>query len=318
MVKEEEENNTINLKQKLINSSAINSLRQELNIFKKLKRLGWGVEHSPYYLDTSTGKYREIDISARKYWIRKKEEDIEKFSFGINFIIECKSINNYQIVVCNEQNSESGSYLENNWIGDDGQNNYPKTIKLLQKHNIKDSDIQETLKAFHKQLFPEGIIRYFDYKLESFKIPTYCAFRETNIGTTKEMENSVVWKAYQSLYSVIRSYKANVWEDIDYELYNIENEEYLSSYKSRLIELKRSLFSTSEHFEIIHPILVLESKLWELKDNNISEIKYCRLIFQENSGFNTWIDIVDYKHLDDYFKKSKQYSEFFIKNGFVN
>lgn len=233
---------------------------------------------------------------------------------SVNFIVECKSIENYHIVLCNEQNLDDS--LENNWIGQDGLDNYPETIKLLQKHNIKNTDIQETLKSFHRHLFPKGVIRYLDYNLDSFPIPTFCSFRETNIGTTKDLENSVVWKSYQSLYSVIRSNQANKFNYIDYELYNVENEKFLSTYESRLEELKRSLIFSANHLEIYHPVLVVESKLWNLENSNIQELKYCRLVFQEMSGFNTWIDIVDYKYLDEYFMKSKTYDNFFKSKRF--
>lgn len=189
---------------------------------------------------------------------------------------------------------------------------------MLQKHNLKDSDIQETLKYFHKHLFPTGLIRHINYRLESFDIPIYCSFRETNIGNTKEMENSVVWKAYQSLYSIIRSYQKKSWIDIDYELYNIENEEYLSTYEARFEELKQSLTLASNHIEILHPVLVVESKLWGLKDDDLKELKYCRLLFHEMSGFDKWIDIVNQKNLDEYLAKSRVYDEFFIENGFKN
>ena len=132
------------------------------------------------------------------------------------------------------------------------------------------------------------------------------------------MENSVVWKAYQSLYSIIRSYQKKSWIDIDYELYNIENEEYLSTYEARFEELKQSLTLASNHIEILHPVLVVESKLWGLKDDDLKELKYCRLLFHEMSGFDKWIDIVNQKNLDEYLAKSRVYDEFFIENGFKN
>lgn len=309
-----EQENGDSLKRRLLNSSAIGSLNQELNIYNKFEKLGWSVSHSPYYSDSNTGKFREVDVSARKYW----KIDNEDFSFGLNFIIECKSINNYQIVVCNEQKPEKGSYIENNWIGDDWSNHYSKTIKLLEKHNIKPQDIQDTVKLFHKHLFPDGLIRYIDYRLESFEIPVYCSFRETNIGTTKEMENSVVWKAFQSLFSYINSHKVDAWKDIDFDLYDIDNEELISTYEGRLEALKEALILHSNHIELIHPVLVVESKLWELKENNLEELKYCRLLFQDISGFDTWIDIVNYNSLDEYLTNSKKYDEFYTEKGFKN
>jgi hypothetical protein len=313
MGEQKENSNTIELKKRLINSSAISSLRQELSIYEKFIQLDWNVEHSPFYADSNTGKYREVDISARKFWAKTGKK---KFSFGVNFVVECKSIDNYHIVLCNEQNADDS--LENDWVGQDGFNNYPETIKLLQKHNVRDIDIQRILKSIHSELFPKGIVRYYTYSLNSFKIPTFCSFRETNIGSTKDLENSVVWKAYQSLYSVIRTRQADKFKYIDYELLTIENEGALSSYEMKLKALEEALISSADHFEIFHPVLVVESKLWNLKSNSIKEMKYCRLVFQEMSGFTTWLDIVDYNYLDEYLAKSKAYENFFIRKGFKN
>jgi hypothetical protein len=310
-MKERNNDNLEDLKKKLLNSPAINSLKQELSIYNKFTKLGWEVDHSPYYTDSTTGKFREVDISARRYWIKKGKKE---FSFGVNFIVECKTINDYHVVFCNQCD---GVYnLEDDWIGEDSMNHYSETIKLLQKHNIKDSDIQETLNYFNKHLYPKGRVRYGDYRLDSFEIPTFCSFRETNIGMTKDMENSVVWKSYQSLYSVIRSYQANKFKDIDYELYNIENEKYLTTYEARLNELKEELIYSSNHFELFHPVLVVESKLWDFNEDKIEELKYGRLVFQEMSGFSTWIDIVAHKHLDEYLQKSKEYVDFFKMKRF--
>lgn len=309
------QDNEETLKTKLLKSSAIESLSQELNIYEKFKKLGWNVRHSPYYLDPDTGKFREVDISARKYWNKGGDD---KFSFGINFIVECKSISNYQIVVCNEQKAEKGKYIENNWIGDDRYNQYLKTVELLEKYDINNNDIKDALKTFDKHLFPDGHIRYIDYKLSSFEIPIYCSFRETNIGTTKEMENSVVWKAFQSLYSNINSQKVGVWNDIDFESYDFEMDDLASTYEYRLEALIEILNSRSNHIELIHPILVVEAKLWELKDNNLKELKFCRLLFQDVSGIDTWIDIVSFNSLDEYIAKSKKYDEFYVDNGFNN
>jgi len=309
------QDNLSDLRNRLIKSTAVNSLLQESKIYNLFKTLGWKVEHSPYYLDAETGKFREVDITARKYWSKKKSEE---FSFGVNFIIECKSISNYQIIVSSELDYQAGCNLENNWIGDDSTDNYPKTIDLLKKHNIKNKDIQLTLRTFHKFLFPNGLIRYIDYRLDSFDIPVFNAFRETNIGTTKELENSVVWKASQSLNSCIQAHKSMVWEDIDYELYNIENEEFLSTYEDKLSELRQTLISSATHFEYLHPVLVVESNLWELSQGKLNELKYFRFVFQRLFDHEIWIDVVSFDHLAEYLEKTKKYDDFFIGKGFKN
>ena len=294
------ENKNINtetdIEEKLINSVAVNSLIQETKIYKLFKELGWRVEHSPYYIDNETGKLREVDISARKFWSKGKRDT---YSFGVNFVVECKSINNYHIIASNELDYKCGETLEDTWIGDDGLNNYVKTIELLKKHNIKDRDIQDTLKKLHKFLFPKGLVRYYDYRLDTFDIPIFNSFRETNIGSTKDLDNSVVWKAFQSLNSCILAHQALTWNGIDYEIYNVENEGYISTYKAKLDELFNTIKDSAKHLEYIHPVLAIEANLWELKNKKLKELKYFRLIFQKMFENEMWVDIVSINHLDE-------------------
>ena len=48
MNKDDNTDNLDDLKRKLLDSSAIKSLQQELDIYERFKNLGWQVEHSPY------------------------------------------------------------------------------------------------------------------------------------------------------------------------------------------------------------------------------------------------------------------------------
>ena len=84
--------------EKLFNSHAVNSLNLETKVYDLFKKLKWNVEHSPYYIDYETNKFREIDITARKYWTSPKSVDL---TCAVNFVVECKTLKDYHIVVSN-------------------------------------------------------------------------------------------------------------------------------------------------------------------------------------------------------------------------
>lgn len=306
------ENNKSALEDRLFNSLAVSSLNLETEVYDAFKKLGWTTHHSPYFIDSETNKFREIDITARKYWKRQKDN----LSCDINFIVECKSIKDYHILVSNRLEYENGSDLNHLWIGDDSYYHYQRTIQLLKKHNIRDENIKKILKQFHLACFPKDLFKFYGSTVEAFSIPVFNSFRETNIGNTKELETSVVWKAFQSLYSCIENYKEHTWSDIDYFLYDIENEK-LNTEEDKANELLKSLIWRAEHLTCIHPVLIMESELWEVTKAGLSKLKYFRLIFQKMFTDNIWIDIVNKNFLQEYLDKTKKYDKFFLKKKFI-
>lgn len=299
--------------QKLINSHAIHSLNLETMVYDKFKKLNWNVEHSPYFVDAETKKFREIDVTARKFWQSPKSIDL---TCAVNFIVECKTLKDYHIVASNRLEHKVGTDLIHCWIGHDVYTNYSKTIELLTKNNISSDKIRSILKELNSFCYPKVTFRFYEYNVKSFDIPVFNSYRETNIGTTKELDNSVVWKSFQSLYSCVEAYNSLVWEGIDYHLYDVQREDLLTE-EEKAEELKDMLLLKAGHMKYIHPILVVESNLWEVADKKLKKLKYMRLIFQKLFEEELWIDIVNKEHLDEYLKKTKQYDTFLKKKKFT-
>lgn len=60
------ENNKNTLADRLFNSPAVSSLNLETEVYDAFKKLDWNTYHSPYFIDSETNKFREIDVTARK------------------------------------------------------------------------------------------------------------------------------------------------------------------------------------------------------------------------------------------------------------
>jgi hypothetical protein len=307
-----DEERDLTLSEKLYGSSAVSSLNLETKVFDRFKELEWVVKHSPYYLDVQTNKFREIDITARKYW---RSGDSIDLSCSVNFVVECKTLKDYHIVVSNRLEHKVGNNLIPCWVGQDTYTHYSRTIELLRKHNVNDKKSKYVLRELNKFCYPDVTFRFYDYKLNSFDIPIFNSFRETNIGTTKELDNSVVWKSFQSLYSCIEAYKEFVWDGIDYHLYDVERDEFVDE-EEKAEELLRFLILKARHMSYVHPLLVIESDLWEVTGRGLKKLKYLRLIFQQMFEGETWIDVVNKNYLEEYLKKTEQYDAFLTKKGF--
>lgn len=295
-----------NLKEKLLNSDAVHSLKLETEVYDNFKKLKWETTHSPYFIDPKTEKDREIDIIATKRW----NETTKHLTSDITFIVEAKNLKDYNIIGCNRLGSYAGCYPLSIWIGNNTTYLLPKLTEILTKHNIKSNDILSVRDQILKACYPYNEYLFLDYAPTSFNIPMFNSFRETNTAITRELENSVAWKALQGLKSCYEFYIKQFWQGIDY-LINYAMKELHGSTKKLTEYLIDNLASKAKEIHYIHPLLVIESKLWQLENNDLKKLKYLRLVIQQMPHSPFWIDIVNKDHLNEYMLLTKYYDNFF-------
>lgn len=303
--------NEIQLKEKLLKSSAVNSMTIERKVFDSLITKKWDVTHSPYFIDSESKKNRELDICASKFWINKKED----FTCRIYLLIECKSLKGYHIIVDNKRSNTNYYELKDFWIGNDNIYHYKKLRKIMRKNNINKKSINSIIQQLDKYCCPSSTYRNADFIFDACEIPAFNVFRETNISNTKDIDNSVIWKCQQSLTSCIESFDKGLWKEIEYSINEIQNN--LLYEKGDLEnELTESLIIEAKHKKITHPIIIIESNLWELKGDRLEKINYFRLCFQQINDTELWIDVVHIDFIDEYFDKLEYYDEFLISKEF--
>lgn len=297
------------IKEKLLSSSAVNSLMLENKVYNLFSKMKWQVWHSPYYLDIISGKNREIDIKASKYWISTKGDN---FSCRLEIIVECKSLKDYHIVVSNE-NKKTQFQLPEGWIGNDSNSHYQKLKEILNQNDLPNKSIKEIIKKVDSYCVPDVTYRNVDYLFDAFEIRAFNTFRETNIANTKDIDNSVIWKCQQSLNSCIKSFENLCWNNVDYsiksDIYDLELHEIL------IDKIIKSITEEANYKKVVHPIVVIESNLWELKEGNLETIKYFRLCFQQLFDDEFWIDIVHIDFLEEYLQNIKTYEKTLKSKG---
>jgi hypothetical protein len=292
------------LKEKLLKSGAVNSMILEKRVFDSLIAKKWDVSHSPYFIDPELKKSRELDICATKYWSNKKED----FNCRIYLLIECKSLKGYHIIV---DNKRSANYyeLKDFWIGNDMLYHYKKLRKIMRTNKINEKNINSIIEQLDIYCCPSEIFRNADFIFNACKIPSFNVFRETNISNTKDIDNSVIWKCQQSLTSCIESFDKGLWKEIKYSINEIQNN--LIFKKGDLEkEIVESLVCMAKYKKVVHPIIVVESNLWELNKNELEKIKYFRLCFQRINDTELWLDVVHIDFIDEYFEKLECYDKF--------
>lgn len=298
------------LKTKLQKSEGFNSLLLESNIKSKLDSFGWECLHSPYFEDYSTNKLREIDLVARKKYEGISHDQSQIFS-DIVLLIESKSLSNYHII-CDSETNKTHSFTDNSeiWMGLDHYQKNKKLIEILNKTELSKLQCKEVIDHFEKRNFPDGFSIFAEKKNPVFKdLKCFSTFRETNIGTTKELDNSVLWKAFQSLNAAKSGYENLIWELIESDLLNDIN--FAITFKEDLFKiLNNSLSVTQRRLINIHKIVVLDAHLWTVNNQSIDHLKYFRLLLRNIHGnIENWIDVVNQDHLDEYLQKITHHYE---------
>jgi hypothetical protein len=195
---------------KLFNSEAIASLDIEKAATSILQKHKWNTIRSPYYIDTNTGKYRELDIIGNYRYVRGFGKAL--FISSIALLVECKSLKNSHIVVDGDNTFKDDDSCDRIDLLEDYSKRYIKITRILNKTNLDEDTKMKLLRLLEKWSFPRGYSTLTNYKPETYNsISRFSAFRETTIGTTKDLDNSVLWKSFLSLKSASDGYSYDIW-----------------------------------------------------------------------------------------------------------
>ena len=289
--------------QKILKTSTFRSLKMERDISFKLESNGWKVINGVFYADLKENKHREVDIVSTQIW--GKGEGKEEKIIRLYLVIECKSMKDFHILVSPQVCSHLKIAAHHHWIGFETQN-----IEHISSHIskfVKKEHLHIFLKMLQEIAYPNDISKIFQYCINPPNASVQAsAFRETNIGSEKTLENSVLWRATQSLNSAINSFKHDCF---DGDLSSIFSEHLiLDSPESTSTEKILYWFDRiSNEINIWHPIVVLDSCLWSINNSitPISWFRFDRINYIGNRSW--WCDIVNSSYIDSFIKKLTQY-----------
>lgn len=282
------------IEERIKDSIAAKSMLDEIQISAKLKELDWSVTDNPYYEDRESGKFRELDVFGR-FRLELKNKSL---FYDIQLLVESKSINNYHIILSNADRFIS-SDLDVDWPG---HHFYSKSaiLDVLKRLEFNKSEIDALFNKVREFSYPNDSWIYGEFQYSFFsKLESFYSFRETNLGSVKDLNNSVVWKAFQELVAVnayIRKrHLDNMLGDIEYY---IEKKEAETKVDSAFMAIQHYLGTIN----YIHPVLVIDGSLWSLDQaNNVSALNYARILQTDLYGSNYfWIDVVNRQHFNEY------------------
>jgi hypothetical protein len=299
------------LEQKILQSPSWRSFKEERDVKRLLSRLGWRAVHGCFYTDLETQKPREIDVVARKSWERKTKR--YKLSGQLMLVVECKSVSGFHVLI--SPIPERHVELQRVWKG---EYKYEVLIaKALREKAITQEQISKIMTMFRKRAYPTGFGRPRKMFVDPMSSPYHGgAFREHNIGSEKDLENSVVWKAQKSLFSALRSFEAEIIENCLADLSGM-----IECAREMREDIVRAVIGDLDfelnYVQLYHPVVVLKSQLWTIEKERPKQIEWCRFHRLNDYGLsNWWFDLVTADSFASYARKvTEHYAKAYHKVG---
>lgn len=285
----------------LLTSNAYKSLSIEAEVFEVVSKYYPRAFQSPYFTDIDTGKLREIDVVA---WARYCDNRKIKSHCNLYFFIECKSNKGFNIIASGEDLSNKPYVFDCQiWAGQDVNNGFEKSRRVLSRILPAQDHMNKDLLELDKIFYPRGRRGTINAEPEIFSnLPFYPSFRETNIKDEKDIDNSVLWRAFQSLLSAQESKRKKNWEDFENAILEYEVNNRL--YKTKL-SFEDVIGFSARNIDKIQKIIVIDSPLWRrTQANTIESIEYFRLLRQkiDDSGVD-FVDVINRQYFSKYMEE---------------
>lgn len=293
------------IKRKLLQSPAFLSLSAEQLVKEQLLLRKWRALHSTYYRDLETRKLREVDVIGRQTW-EHCEDDIK---IALELIIEVKSAREFHLLFSPYDQPWEMSKLEvpvspgqlmRDWVG---VSRKPRLFeRIFRRSTLSDSEVALVREQANALAYPDGYAVIAPLMIDPPPVKwNSSGFRELSLGKEKDLENSVLWRAGQSLMSTIRALKVARRRSRLNEARIFVEMEKNETEPSLVHEVLDSLDQAFRAFDQFHPIVVIDSQLWYLSGTDLQPIPWCRLILANSRGFpHFWFDVVNTGTFADY------------------
>ena len=299
------------LESKILASSPYASFQAERSIAELLARTKWESTHGLYYDDLLTNKQRELDVVARQIW-RRKHRDTQQLC-RITVLVEVKSMSGFHLLLSEHPAASRDFYRHTHWLGDPSG----KYIDLLQQFDnlgIEPKKIGALIEKLHRYAYPRQHARMWAMMVRPHSIPVFTSFRETNLGSEKDLDNSVFWRASQGLRSAHASIASNIRRT------HLETIAGAAEFEAKSKNWVDSMFWWASQqigmVDIIHPVVVTDAKLWAASNGGAEERKYARFGSHTYTGeMDWWCDLVNTEHLQEYVTKLTDHYRRYLRSA---
>jgi hypothetical protein len=277
------------LETQLLATAGFKSLDSERHLVALARSLDWDTVHSFYYRDPNTGKSRELDIlEFRSYvLVPKKINPLVR----VSMLMECKTIENYNLVFSLENPSPSLSAMGYfDWIGEEDARN---ELFVRMNDRLSADMVSMLMKEFDSIAYPQGRFLASPLMIDPPRaVYLATAFRELKPKSERDLDASVLWKSVQSLSGALRDLQSrSVNSMFDYILADLEGLDPNDNLE--LLEHSLSwchiLLTT---INIYHPIIVVQCPMLGWDGKKLTKVNHVRLLSRMHGGQSHWYDVV--------------------------
>lgn len=284
------------LQNSLLASSAFGSFSSEQAVAEVLSKAKWSSTHGFYYEDLLTQKQREVDVIAMQTWKRKQGEVDQ--SCDIYLLVEVKSMSGFHLLLSEHTMDARSFYNHILWFGD-ASGKYLELAQKLEQRGIEPKHSRSLISRMHQYAYPRHTARMGSMMVRPQAAQVFTSFRETNIGSDKELESSVLWKAIQSLRSAESALSRQI------RGYHIERLMESIEYEPRTQDWVKAILPWAQWelgmVDIVHPVVVTDAKLWSANRAGIEERKSARFSLRTFAGHSEWwCDVVNSSYIKEY------------------
>ncbi len=209
-------------------------------------------------------------------------------------------------------------YLTRFWPGFEDHGKFRWLARGLRETGLPESELPLYLARFRKLAFPgDAAVARAMFSDPPPAPATASAFRETNIGGEKELENSVLWRAVRELRGVAVAIRRSslAWHR-GWIAGSVEAA--ISSGRAPLDDYNDWVKRQLRVVDVVHPIVVLDAQLWLVGTNGVREVPWCRLLQLNTRGSTqSWCDVVNRRNFSSYAAAATlHYARFFRRRGF--
>jgi hypothetical protein len=246
------------------------------------------VEHGPFFRDPITAKLRELDVRASRTWSSGARETSTHTVLEV--LVEVKSLRGYHVIFAPAPNGDQHISAQRFWLGDLRE----QLPRALTEAGVDPEVVSRLTTRFRELAYPqEDEMLVHDRVVDPPGASLFAtAFRETNIGSEKELDASVLWKAVQGLNSVIDSKRAlseshfliDLGVVIDVAL--LDGLDLASTVEREFARRLRSV-------TLFHPAVVVDARLWVSRGCELEETECVRFVMQNPEKWPPrWFDVV--------------------------
>ena len=281
---------------------AYQSLVGETRVAETLRKLQWSVRHSAYYTDPIEKKQREIDVVARRRWIRGADRYIH-----LNLLVECKSMPGKQILLAEDRKS-AGEKLYVHWSGNDDDTLHREIRDALRENEYAPANISRIVENVGQSTYPRGESAIASLLVSAPKPPLHAsAARETS----RDTNTGPLWEAVNEVFAAMTGARqeelASTLDNFRFELANPSGDRAEWAV-DRLRDAALTLI-------LYHPIVVTDAPLFRLRKGRIEPIEWCRLTqARVIAGPARWVDVIHSASFEDWSANATEsYDAFFAR-----